>query len=105
MIYKKAQGLSITTIVVAALALIVLVVLTIVFTGSINPFAQRATDCASLGGQCVPKSAAIDTGALACPAASQQTHEKAYDKSCETIDKTSDTDIKVAGFCCLGITR
>ena len=33
---KKGQGLSMTTIVVAALALLVLVVLTLIFTGRLN---------------------------------------------------------------------
>lgn len=35
---KKAQGLSLTTIIVAALALIVLVVLVMIFTGRIGVF-------------------------------------------------------------------
>ncbi len=35
---KKAQGLSLTTIVVAALALLVLVVLVLIFTGRIGGF-------------------------------------------------------------------
>jgi hypothetical protein len=38
MFNKKGQGLSLTTIIVAALALIVLVVLVMVFTGRINVF-------------------------------------------------------------------
>ena len=33
---KKGQGLSMTTIVIAALALLVLVVLTLIFTGRLN---------------------------------------------------------------------
>jgi hypothetical protein len=38
--HKKAQGLSLTTIIVAALALIVLVVLVMVFTGRIGTFRE-----------------------------------------------------------------
>ena len=45
---KKAQGLSMTTIVIAALALLVLVVLTLIFTGRMGTFARgldENTDC------------------------------------------------------------
>ena len=45
---KKAQGLSMTTIVVAALALLVLVVLALVFTGRMGNFAsgvKQTTTC------------------------------------------------------------
>lgn len=37
---KKGQGLSLTTIIVAAIALIVLVVLVMIFTGRIGVFSQ-----------------------------------------------------------------
>ncbi len=45
---KKAQGLSMTTIVVAALALLVLVVLVLSFTGRMNIFStgvQESSKC------------------------------------------------------------
>ena len=45
---KKAQGLSMTTIVLAALALLVLVVLTLIFTGRMGNFSlgvEKNTDC------------------------------------------------------------
>ncbi len=48
MLNKKAQGLSMTTIVVAALALLVLVVLTLIFTGRMGPFSigvEKSNDC------------------------------------------------------------
>jgi len=40
----KAQGISINTIIVAAIALIVLVVLVMVFTGRISLFGQGLSD-------------------------------------------------------------
>lgn len=50
----KGQGLSITTIVVAAIALLVLVVLVAVFTGQFGGFAQGTRDCNALqGAQCL----------------------------------------------------
>jgi len=45
---KKGQGLSITTIIVAAIALIVLVVLVAIFTGRLGSFSKglsETTDC------------------------------------------------------------
>ena len=52
---KKSQGLSITTIIVAAIALIVLVVLVAIFTGRIGGFSKgisSVSTCESLGGKC-----------------------------------------------------
>ena len=44
MVSKKGQGLSLTTIIVAALALIVLVVLVMVFTGRIGSFEKGLSE-------------------------------------------------------------
>jgi hypothetical protein len=44
MVSNKGQGLSLTTIIVAALALIVLVVLVMVFTGRIGSFEKGLSD-------------------------------------------------------------
>ena len=52
----KSQGLPITTIVIAALGLAVLLVLIIMFTyGSAN-FSKSTLTCESKGGQCTPQS-------------------------------------------------
>jgi hypothetical protein len=68
---KKAQGLSMTTIVVAALALLVLVVLALVFTGRMGSFstgikevgtcAQACTAAGFEGGISTDSSCAEDT--------------------------------------------
>jgi len=42
---KNAQGLSITTIIVAALALVVLVIIFAIFTGRISIFGRGITEC------------------------------------------------------------
>ncbi|MBD3304651.1 hypothetical protein GF343_05935 [Candidatus Woesearchaeota archaeon] len=42
---KKAQGLPITTIIIAALALVVLVILFAIFTGRIAIFGRGVTEC------------------------------------------------------------
>ena len=50
---KKAQGLSMTTIVVAALALLVLVVLALVFTGRMGSFSTGIKEVADCKQACV----------------------------------------------------
>jgi len=50
----KGQGLSITTIVVAAIALLVLVVLVAVFTGNIGKTNVALASCDAVGGVCDP---------------------------------------------------
>lgn len=50
---RKGQGLSITTIVVAAIALLILVVVVAVFTGQFGGFAAGIQECSSKGGICV----------------------------------------------------
>ena len=50
---KKAQGLPMNTIVIAALVLVVLVVLIMIFTGSMGNFTgQSQKICADYGGVC-----------------------------------------------------
>jgi hypothetical protein len=50
---KKAQGLSVTTIVIAALAVLVLVVLAVIFTGRAGIFTRTVSvGCEPNGGVC-----------------------------------------------------
>ncbi len=49
---KKAQSLSINTIIVALLALLVLVLLIAVLTGNIKIFTHTTDTCTSVGGVC-----------------------------------------------------
>lgn len=42
---KKAQGLPITTVIIAALALLVLVIIVLVFTGRITMFGRGVSEC------------------------------------------------------------
>ncbi len=50
---NKAQGISITTIIVAAIALVVLVVLIAVFAGKMRIFGAETANCENQGGECV----------------------------------------------------
>ncbi|MBN2421872.1 hypothetical protein JXB41_01480 [Candidatus Woesearchaeota archaeon] len=50
---KNAQGLSMNTIIVAALALLVLIIIAMIFTGRIKLWRESTDSCASNGGVCV----------------------------------------------------
>jgi len=52
-ISKRAQGISINVIVIAALALLVLVVLAMIFTGKLGGWTKAQNECSSNGGLCV----------------------------------------------------
>lgn len=49
---KKAQGLSLNTIIIAALVIMVLVILALVFTGQMGDFGKTSKSCVSKGGEC-----------------------------------------------------
>jgi len=49
---KSSEGLSISTIVIAALALTVLIVLMIIFTKNISTTNENLGGCTAKGGQC-----------------------------------------------------
>jgi len=61
---KKAQGLPITTIIIAALALVVLVVLFAIFTGRIGIFAREVQSCSN---PCVESTACETAGGFSLP--------------------------------------
>jgi len=50
---KKAQGISINVIIVAAVALLVLVVLSVIFLGRLGIFGSQVGQCENKGGQCL----------------------------------------------------
>ena len=50
---KKAQGISINVIIVAAIALMVLVILSVIFIGRLGIFSESVADCENKGGKCV----------------------------------------------------
>jgi FtsZ-interacting cell division protein ZipA len=52
MINKKAQGMSMNLIVVAAIALLVLIIVVAIFGSRMGKFAKNSDDCAAQGGSC-----------------------------------------------------
>ena len=62
---QKAQGLSISTIIIAVIALVVLVVLVAIFTGRIGIFSKGLGDvgkCQNLGGTCLNLGSCTEAG-------------------------------------------
>ena len=57
---NRAQGLSISTIIIALVALVVLVVLIAIFTGVFSNVGEELTSCQSQGGTCFNNSVDID---------------------------------------------
>jgi len=52
---NKAQSISINTIVVAAIALVVMILIVMIFTGNMNRWRQSTDACSSNGGTCEPE--------------------------------------------------
>ena len=49
---KKAEGLSLTTVVIAALSLLVLIVLSVIFVVRMQGTSEKSKDCQQQGGTC-----------------------------------------------------
>jgi len=52
---RKAQGLSLNTIIIAVLVLIVLVVLIVIFSGKLGDFSDKTSTDSTTGGICIAK--------------------------------------------------
>jgi hypothetical protein len=50
---KKAQGISLNVIIIAAIALLVLVILSVIFMGRMGTFGQQTKSCESNKGKCL----------------------------------------------------
>ncbi len=67
---KKGQGISINVIIIAAIALLVLVVLSVIFLGRFDVFSRATKDCQGQGGTCVVGACPINKArftAWVCP--------------------------------------
>lgn len=58
---RKAQGLSMNVIIVAVLALLVLVIISVIFTSKMRSTRQSIDACENNGGECVNKDIASDS--------------------------------------------
>lgn len=58
---KKAQGMPINVIIIAALALVVLIVLIAIFTGQASKTVSTLQSCGGIGGRCSEEGNCLDT--------------------------------------------
>ena len=93
---KKAQGMSLNTVIIAIIVLVVLVVLVMIFTGYFGKiFTPSVSSCATQGGSCVA-SAADCKGAF-----NEQEGKYVVTKDCKNTDPTKTGNEVANGVCCL----
>ncbi len=81
---RKAQSLSLNTIIVAALALLVLIIIALIFTGRIKLTREGIDHCANNGGRCVSNEIDRETMKYAqC----QNSYDKVIIGKCEGEDQ------------------
>lgn len=56
---RKSQGLPLNTIIIAAIALVVLVVILLIFSDNIRDFSKNMKSCTAKGGECIDKGLCI----------------------------------------------
>jgi len=84
---NKAQGISMNVIIIAAIALLVLVILSVIFLGKMGGFGKGVGDCTNKGGTCQ---------AFCDPELSEQ---QMFEWSCGTEEQNMGND-----KCCLIVT-
>jgi len=86
---KKAQDLSLNVIIIAALTLLVLVILAVIFMGRTGMFRKESGDCGTVGGFC------SRTGCTG-------TYEKETGYDCNLDnDKSVNEGQTIDGVCCV----
>lgn len=84
---RKAQGISLNTIIIAAIALLVLVVLSFLLLSRTNNFAETVADCKSANGEVVMES---------------ECNQEEGEKALPQYD-VDDPDTAVTEVCCITI--
>ena len=92
---KKAQGMSMNVIIIAALALIVLVILAVVFMNKIGGFVTETDSCENNGGRCV-----YNAPGGSSPCGEYEAKKSGRSYVCPGSNLESDED---NGICCVGI--
>ena len=87
--HKRAQGISLNVIIIAAIALLVLVVLSVVFMGRMGIFNKNSNDCLKVGGYC-------DQGRHCNAGYEQHPTAVCYD---------SDNKVDKYNVCCIPLTK
>ena len=84
---KRGQGMPMNVIIIAAIALLVLVVLSIVFVNNIAGTNKELGSCESTGGTCKP-------AAFGCAEQETQRNSKCYQAGSDKVDATQICCIK-----------
>ena len=80
---KKAQGLSLNMVIMAAIALIILVIIVAIFTGNLGKFGVGVSACSTKSGTCKESCVDGETAIIAkCPEAGQ---DETLIKCCVTV--------------------
>ncbi|MFC1728425.1 hypothetical protein ACFLZ7_03105 [Nanoarchaeota archaeon] len=87
---KKGVELSMNVIIIAAIALLVLVVLSVIFLGRIGTFGETASSCEAQGGKC----------AIACGDSDYKTQDFSTMNPTITCEDTSAGESRV---CCIPV--
>lgn len=88
---KKAQGMSLNVIIIAALGLLVLVILAIIFTGKTGAFVRESDKCEVQGGHCI----AIKEDCVG-------QYQKVITAACD-LNGDSKFEFTNDGFCCVSV--
>jgi len=78
MINTKAQGISINTIIIAAIALLVLVIVAVIFMIRMGVFSSESNKCENYRGECMPR---CDDGMAKHPSALCYNRDGEIDRS------------------------
>ncbi len=95
---KKAQSLSIHTIVIAALALLVLAVVALLLFNGLKKASTQVNACESAGGVCIP-----GDGAGVCDSKTRESTSPYHGKLSKPLDLTCDDRGEQKQQCCLFI--
>jgi uncharacterized membrane protein len=99
---SKAQGMPINIIIIAAISLLVLVILVLIFTGRTTIFTKESGNCVNNGGTCV--SVATDCSTVG-EMMKESTSYKCYYTASNIIPEGKKAgDQNTEAKCCIGIS-
>lgn len=96
---SKAQGMPINIIIIAAISLLVLVILVIIFTGRTGVFTKESGNCVNNGGVCTTGDCS-EIGELV----KESTAYKCYYTTADVPDDKKVGDINTGAKCCIKVT-
>ena len=95
---KKAQGLPLTTIIIAALGIFVLIILIVIFTGRVGIFGKSLSTCP---GECLPKNECSEKGGASLGPGYLNPNNHSI--TCSGDEPKASSFTPSGNICCLGI--